>query len=264
MLPYLQWWCGFARQISPPLGNIYDHFLLPIAALRQFWCYRIAARFKPPANVARLEGQRSDGSCIHAAAKKSWSASDRGSYQPCVISPGRLRGRGYLHRRVKAAVPSRQMTIEQLTSREKECLRLLLTPMRAKEVARTTGLSVNTVNEHLKSARRKLGTSDSWSAALLLRALENPTKSSDTNKSGSRPTAFIHQKGGTEMSAPEPVMVERSRILPFATKGRPWNDLSFRWRLAWPFLLLGVIAVGAGTIMAVVSELSQLTIALTR
>src|SRR3546814_14359996 len=56
--------------------------------------------------------------------------------------------------------------------------------MRAKEVARTTGLSVNTVNEHLKSARRKLGTSDSWSAAQLLRELENPTKSSDTNKSG--------------------------------------------------------------------------------
>ena len=156
------------------------------------------------------------------------------------------------------------MTIEQLTSREKECLRLLLTPMRAKEVARTTGLSVNTVNEHLKSARRKLGTSDSWSAAQLLRALEDPTNSSDTKKSGSPPTAIVKQNGFTETSAFEPVVVERSSLLPFATKGRPWNDLSFGWRLTWPFLLFGIIAIGAGALMAVASELSQLTIALTR
>src|SRR3546814_964246 len=61
-------------------------------------------------------------------------------------------------------------------------------------------------------------------------------------------------------SAFEPVVVERSSVLPFAKKGRPWNDLSFGWRLAWPFLLFGVIAIGAGAIMAVASELSQLTI----
>src|SRR3546814_6482825 len=107
--------------------------------------------------------------------------------------------------------------------------------MRAKEVARTTGLSVNTVNEHLKSARRKLGTSDSWSAAQLLRALENPTKSSDTNKSGSPRPSIVTQNHSTDTSAFEPVVVERSSVLPFAKKGRPWNDLSFGWRLAWPF-----------------------------
>jgi DNA-binding CsgD family transcriptional regulator len=156
------------------------------------------------------------------------------------------------------------MTIDQLTQREKECLRLLLTPMRAKEVARTTGLSVNTVNEHLKSARRKLGTSDSWSAAQLLRSLEDPTNKSDTNKSGSPPAAVPHHNDPTDTSASEPVVVGGSSLLPFATKGRPWNDLSLGWRLAWPFLLFGVIAIGAGAIMAVASELSQLTIALTR
>lgn len=157
------------------------------------------------------------------------------------------------------------MTVEQLTAREKECLRLLLTPMRAKGVARATGLSVNTVNEHLKSARRKLGTSDSWSAALILRSLEDPTNSSDTNKSGSPSAAFVEQNDPTDTSAFEPALVvERSNLFPFATKGRPWNDLNFGWRLAWPFLLFGIIAIGAGAIMAVASELSQLTIALTR
>src|SRR3546814_14457013 len=98
----------------------------------------------------------------------------------------------------------------------------------------------------------------------LFRSLENPTKSSDTNKSGSPRPSIVTQNHSTDTSAFEPVVVERSSVLPFAKKGRPWNDLSFGWRLAWPFLLFGVIAIGAGAIMAVASELSQLTIALTR
>src|SRR3546814_17541939 len=93
----------------------------------------------------------------------------------------------------------------------------------AKEGARTTGLSVNTVNEHLKSARRKLGTSDSWSAAQLLRALENPTKSSDTNKSGSPRPSIVTKNHSTDTSAFAPVVVESSSVLPFAQNGRPWN-----------------------------------------
>lgn len=154
--------------------------------------------------------------------------------------------------------------VEQLTLREKECLRLLLTPLRAKGIARTTGLSVNTVNEHLKSARRKLGTGDSLTAAQLLRAAEELTNNSDTNKSGSPSTASRRQKHLTETSASALMVTGGSRLLPFATKGRPWNGQSFGWRLAWPFLLFGIVAIGAGSIMAVASGLSQLTIALTR
>jgi DNA-binding CsgD family transcriptional regulator len=165
---------------------------------------------------------------------------------------------------VEGPARNSSVTIDQLTAREKECLRLLLTPMRAKGVARTTGLSVNTVNEHLKSARRKLGTSDSLTAARMLRELENPTNSSDTNKSGSSPETLSYQNGLTDPSASKPAMVRRSDFLPFAMEGRPWNDLSLGWRLAWPLLLLVAIATAAGAIMAIASELSQLTIALTR
>ena len=156
------------------------------------------------------------------------------------------------------------MRTKRLTEREKECLRLLLKPMRAKEIAQTTGLSVNTVNEYLKSARRKLGATDSLSAANALREIEEPPNNSNTNKSGSRPDMAIRKYASTDMSASEPAVVKRSGLLPLATKGRPWNDQSLGWRLAWPFLLFGVIAIGAGAIMAVASELSQLTIALTR
>jgi DNA-binding CsgD family transcriptional regulator len=66
------------------------------------------------------------------------------------------------------------MNLHSLTDREKECLRLLLHPMKAKDIARATGLSIHTVNEHLKSARRKLGTTDSLTAAKILREREGP------------------------------------------------------------------------------------------
>ena len=58
--------------------------------------------------------------------------------------------------------------LEALTTRERECLRLVLAGLRAKEIADSLGVSDATVNNHLASARRKLGTSDSRLAARLL------------------------------------------------------------------------------------------------
>jgi DNA-binding CsgD family transcriptional regulator len=55
-----------------------------------------------------------------------------------------------------------------LTTRERECLRLVFAGLRAKEIAESLGVSDATVNNHLASARRKLGTSDSRLAARLL------------------------------------------------------------------------------------------------
>jgi len=154
------------------------------------------------------------------------------------------------------------MTIDLLTEREKQCLRLLLVPMRAKEIATVTGLSVNTVNEHLKSARRKFGTSDSRSAALKLKAAEDTTKSSDTNESVSPDAVIPVETSPTEATAPDAVPMAGSVRLPLATWGRPWNDLNLGWRLLWPILLLGLVAIGGGAIVAGASELSQLALTL--
>lgn len=52
-----------------------------------------------------------------------------------------------------------------LSEREKEVLRLLLVGHDAKSIARTLGLSVHTVNDRLREARRKLGVSSSREAA---------------------------------------------------------------------------------------------------
>jgi DNA-binding CsgD family transcriptional regulator len=58
--------------------------------------------------------------------------------------------------------------IEALSEREKQTLRLILDGHDAKSMARSLGLSVHTINERLRDARRKLGVSSSREAARLL------------------------------------------------------------------------------------------------
>lgn len=149
------------------------------------------------------------------------------------------------------------MGVDLLTERERECLRLLLHPMRAKDIARTTGLSVHTVHDHLKSARRKLKATDSLSAAYILRDHEaDPPKNSGATESGWRAADTRLHEGAAE------VETSGSTIRPFAPRGRPWNDLNLRWRIVWPLLLLGLIALGAGALVAGASALTQLVLTL--
>ncbi|WP_312146113.1 DUF4019 domain-containing protein [Brevundimonas sp.] len=72
---------------------------------------------------------------------------------------------------------------ETLTEREKETLRLLASGHDAKSVATHVGLSVHTVNERLRTARRKLGVSSSRAAARWLIEAEHndPKFSGDKN-----------------------------------------------------------------------------------
>ena len=63
---------------------------------------------------------------------------------------------------------------DALTEKEKQTLRLLLVGHDAKSLARHFGLSVHTINERLRDARRKLSVSSSKEAARLLREAEGP------------------------------------------------------------------------------------------
>ncbi|MBO9517653.1 MAG: DUF4019 domain-containing protein [Porphyrobacter sp.] len=72
--------------------------------------------------------------------------------------------------------------IETLSEREKDTLRLLLRGHDAKSIARDLGLSVHTVNERLRDARRKLGVSSSREAARQLGEAECGTPDSLTDK----------------------------------------------------------------------------------
>ena len=59
-----------------------------------------------------------------------------------------------------------------LTAKEKQTLQLLLAGHDAKSIARHLGLSVHTIHERLREARRKLGTASSREAARLLGEFE--------------------------------------------------------------------------------------------
>jgi DNA-binding CsgD family transcriptional regulator len=61
---------------------------------------------------------------------------------------------------------------QALTSKEKETLHLLVNGYDAKSMARHLGLSVHTVNERLRDARRKMAVSSSREAARLMREAE--------------------------------------------------------------------------------------------
>ena len=61
-----------------------------------------------------------------------------------------------------------EMAFSRLNQRQRECLRLVYRNLEAKEIARELGLSPHTVVEHLRDARRVLGTSRSMHAARLL------------------------------------------------------------------------------------------------
>jgi DNA-binding CsgD family transcriptional regulator len=58
--------------------------------------------------------------------------------------------------------------IDELTERQKQCLRGVYANLEIKEIGRQLGLSPHTVNEHLRDARRLLGVSRSMQAARLL------------------------------------------------------------------------------------------------
>lgn len=65
-----------------------------------------------------------------------------------------------------------QQRFEALTEKERQTLRLMAQGHDAKSLARHLDLSVHTINERLRDARRKLGVSSSREAARLLRQQE--------------------------------------------------------------------------------------------
>jgi DNA-binding CsgD family transcriptional regulator len=77
-------------------------------------------------------------------------------------------------------------TLDALTQKEKQTLRLLLAGHDAKSMARHLDLSVHTVNERLRDARRKLSVSSSKEAARLLREAEGGDGGGDPESVGDK------------------------------------------------------------------------------
>jgi DNA-binding CsgD family transcriptional regulator len=84
-----------------------------------------------------------------------------------------------------------------LTEKEKETLRLIVRGHDAKSMARHLGLSVHTINERLRDARRKLSVSSSREAARLLHEHEgaDPQSSADKQIGEAGDTQHMGQDG---------------------------------------------------------------------
>jgi len=94
----------------------------------------------------------------------------------------------------RAAMPDEGL--RALSAREKEVLRLLLAGHDAKSSAQALSLSVHTVNEHLREARRKLGVTSSRAAARRLAEAEVGPNSLGTKQLGvaDPPPAMLGQR----------------------------------------------------------------------
>ncbi len=85
--------------------------------------------------------------------------------------------------------------LDTLTTKEKETLRLLVAGHDAKSIAMEFDLSVHTINDRLRDARRKLGVTSSREAARILASAENTSpKYLGDNKIGvSNTKTEVHQ-----------------------------------------------------------------------
>lgn len=91
--------------------------------------------------------------------------------------------------------------VEALTEKEKQTLRLLLAGHDAKSMARHLDLSVHTVNERLRDARRKLSVSSSKEAARLLRQAEAGCAAAAPESVGDKPFGDAHPAASAHHNA---------------------------------------------------------------
>jgi len=146
---------------------------------------------------------------------------------------------------------------DRLTEGQKECLRLFHARWEVKDIARSIGRSPVTVNQRLTAARRHLGVDRSAEAARLLAEHENastaPTYSPPIYEplivgEGTTPPAHPPHGDGEHWGFP----------MPFPTRGRPANDLTFTGKIIYALVLAALIALVFGGAVSSLSGLSDI------
>jgi len=133
--------------------------------------------------------------------------------------------------------------LEQLTDRERACLRLVGQGLSSKEIAVELGISHHTVDLYLKRSLKALGVASRREAARLLRQAD---ANSHSQQLGIQPAALAQPVPIAVIPAPirtEPA--SRFRV-PFLRQGRQINDLTTVQRLVW----IAVLAVAALFVIA--------------
>lgn len=178
--------------------------------------------------------------------------------------------------------------INKLTTRQRDCLRLVLHHKQSKEIGRELGISPMTVDNHFRSAIQTLGVSNRLEAARLLDSYERDGTSQQLT---SQPWPVVSPRespiiggpaavgdGQREMTSAlredqvpyrtyrdvgfEPSFANFS--LPVPTRGKPRNDLTIAQRLFWIAILIFGMGLGAGALLSGFAALSNIILALKR
>ncbi len=178
--------------------------------------------------------------------------------------------------------------INKLTSRQRDCLRLVLHHKQSKEIGRELGISPMTVDNHFRSAIQTLGVSSRVEAALLLDSYERDGTSQQLT---SQPRIVVSERESPIMTRPTPVgdgqretmtalredqapyrtyrdyEIEPRFIdfpLPVPTRGKPRNNLTVVQRLFWIAVLIFGMGLGAGALLSGFAALTNIFLALAR
>lgn len=175
--------------------------------------------------------------------------------------------------------------IHRLTSRQRDCLRLVLHHKQSKEIGRELGISPMTVDNHFRSAIQTLGVANRLEAARLLDAYERGGEAGQRRTSQARPvvsprdTAIMTSPANAGDGHREVASSLREDQVPYRTfnevafpdlrwpvptRGKPRNDLTIAQRLFWIAVLIFGMGLGAGALLSGVAALSNIMLALTR
>ncbi len=172
--------------------------------------------------------------------------------------------------------------ISKLTTRQRDCLRLVLQHKQSKEIGRELGISPMTVDNHFRSAIQTLGVANRLEAARLLQSHEGTSQwltsqpqpvVSPPERPIMRSPATVGDGHGDAMSAlredqvPYLTYNDRGFIdfpLPVPTRGKPRNDLTIAQRLFWIAVLIFGMGLGAGALLSGLATLTNIVLALKR
>ena len=168
---------------------------------------------------------------------------------------------------------------EQLTERQKICLRLVFQHKSSKEIARELGISKDTVDQRLDRARKLLGAATRVEAAQAFASFESEyhrvvydtapiapsstsppaTSLSDTEERQFPRTPLLREEGEAHTSS----STGRGWLgLPFQRRGEERIELSVRQRLLWIALIAVGIPLLLGSLISGLLALGRIAVAL--
>jgi len=141
--------------------------------------------------------------------------------------------------------------LDRLTEQQRACLRMVYQHMTSKEIAPRLGIEPGSVDQHIKTAMRKLGVCDRRAAARMLAEHED----AGPPRADAGLVLEMHEEQADFHAAPGLASSKFQPPLPI-WGGKP-SDLGPLRRLAWIFAIMLMVALSFGVFLAGLEALSR-------